>query len=132
MDARRNEFYNALFTVSDSKGTLVRLTPDRAISADALFDELFATGKAVLLNGDGAKKLYNIFSNKCAQEGRNFTYKLAPEHLIYQNAATVALLGEKSMSEGNKLAPAMLSPVYLRESGAERTKKSNEIGVNEK
>ena len=53
MDARRAQVYNALFRCKDGK--LVRLTPDRAIAAEELAEELCThyNGEPCRLVGDG-------------------------------------------------------------------------------
>ena len=109
MDARRNEFYNALFTVRD--GALVRLTPDRAISADELKSEL-APFERVIVNGDGADKLLSLI-------GLPGVFR-ADAALIRQNAVQTALIGERMKKENLTVSCEKLSPVYLRIPQAER------------
>ncbi|MBQ9544610.1 MAG: tRNA (adenosine(37)-N6)-threonylcarbamoyltransferase complex dimerization subunit type 1 TsaB [Clostridia bacterium] len=109
MDARRNEFYNALFTVSD--GSLVRLTPDRAISAADLEKEISGYEK-VVVNGDGADKFLSLVSlpgvTRCDAA------------LLRQNAVQTALIGERMKKENLTVSCDRLSPVYLRVPQAER------------
>ena len=105
MDARRMQFYNALFRVSG--GRVERLTPDRAISIDALREELKAF-ENVIIAGDGARL--------CAENIELDNCRLAEEELIYQNAVSVS-----KAAENKKRIPAKeLMPVYLRQSQAER------------
>ena len=54
MDARRQQYYNALFEIKDGK--VIRLTPDRALGHDELVDELEKFDN-VIAAGDGAKLL---------------------------------------------------------------------------
>lgn len=105
MDARRMQFYNALFEVKDGK--VIRLTEDRAISLEDLEKELEKYDKVVAA-GDGAfllcekTKLKNIV--------------LAAQDKVYQSAAGVCLA-----AQNKKAVPAAsLMPVYLRPSQAER------------
>lgn len=109
MDARRNEFYNALFTVRD--GVLERLTPDRAISAADLAKEL-KKYERVIVNGDGADKLLSLINVPGARR--------ADAALIRQNAVQTALIGEMIEKEGLSVTCEKLSPVYLRVPQAER------------
>ncbi len=105
MDARRMQFYNALFEVS--KKEVKRLTPDRAISLDALREELKAF-KSVIIAGDGARLCFdNIALENCS---------IAEEERLYQNAVSVS-----RAAENKKRIPAKeLMPIYLRQSQAER------------
>ncbi len=105
MDARRMQFYNALFRVEGDK--VERLTPDRAIAIETLRQELQAY-EDIIIAGDGAALCYaNIALKNC---------RLAPEELVYQNAVGVARAAQQ-----HKAMPAkQLMPVYLRPSQAER------------
>lgn len=105
MDARRMQFYNALFRVQNGK--VERLCDDRAISIEDLRNELKQYDK-VIIAGDGAKLCFqNIELENCT---------LADEDRIYQNAVGVA----KAAQNKNAISPKALMPVYLRQSQAER------------
>lgn len=105
MDARRMQFYNALFRVQNGK--VERLCDDRAISIEDLRNELKRYDK-VLIAGDGAKLCFqNIELENCT---------LADDDRIYQNAVGVA----KAAQNKNAISPKALMPVYLRQSQAER------------
>ena len=105
MDARRMQFYNAIFKVEN--GTVSRLTPDRAISIDDLHEEL-KQYDSVIIAGDGAALCsQNIALDNC---------KIAADDKIYQNALSVA----KCVKNKKPIAPSALMPVYLRQSQAER------------
>lgn len=105
MDARRLQFYNAIFKVEN--GTVSRLTPDRAISIDDLREEL-KQYDSVIIAGDGAALCsQNIALDNC---------KIAADDKIYQNALSVA----KCVKNKKPIAPSALMPVYLRQSQAER------------
>lgn len=105
MDARRMQFYNALFRVHNGK--VERLCDDRAISIEDLRNELKQYDK-VIIAGDGAKLCFqNIELENCT---------LADEDRIYQNAVGVA----KAAQNKNAISPKALMPVYLRQSQAER------------
>jgi len=104
MDARRGEFYNALFDISGEE--INRLTPDRAIRADELGSELAEFGeKRIVFVGDGAEKAHDYF------DGAGI---LAPEIMRYQNAAS-ACMAAKSFVSASELAP-----IYIRKPQAER------------
>lgn len=105
MDARRMQFYNALFKVQNGK--VERLCDDRAISIEDLRNELKQYDK-VIIAGDGAKLCFqNIELENCT---------LADDDRIYQNAVSVA----KAAQNKNAISPKALMPVYLRQSQAER------------
>lgn len=105
MDARRLQFYNAIFKVEN--GVVTRLTPDRAISIDNLREEL-KQYDSVIIAGDGAALCsQNIALDNC---------KIAADDKIYQNALSVA----KCVKNKKPIAPTALMPVYLRQSQAER------------
>lgn len=105
MDARRMQFYNALFKACD--GVITRLCPDRAISLDDLKKEL-AAFDSVIIAGDGAELCYNNIDldNTALADGSR----------LYQNATGVAL----AAADKEKISAERLVPVYLRPSQAER------------
>lgn len=105
MDARRMQFYNALFKVEN--GIVERITDDRAIAIEDLRVELKAYDN-VIIAGDGAKLCYDNI------ELDNVT--LACDEKIYQNATSVALAAKNKET----ISPKSLMPVYLRQSQAER------------
>lgn len=105
MDARRMQFYNAVFKVEN--GSVERLCDDRAISIEDLRDDLKQYDK-VIIAGDGAKLCFqNIELENCI---------LADDDRIYQNAVGVA----KAAKNKKPISPKALMPVYLRQSQAER------------
>ncbi len=105
MDARRMQFYNALFRAENGK--ITRLCEDRAISADDLKKELLQYDR-VIMAGDGARLCLESLELKNAV--------LADGDKIYQNGA-----GVSSAAQGKPLIKAeKLRPFYLRPSQAER------------
>lgn len=105
MDARRMQFYNAVFRVEN--GTVARLCNDRAISLDDLQKELMQYDR-VIIAGDGARLCYqNINLQNC---------ELARDDRIYQNAVSISKLAKNKET----ISPKALMPVYLRQSQAER------------
>lgn len=110
MDARCGQVYNAMFRVEG--GALHRLTEDRALAISALEEECRHYGPALVLFGDGAALCHKTFSAWGA--------RLAPESQRYQQAASVAFLGEAQAKQGHAVTAAELLPVYLRLPQAER------------
>ena len=104
MDARRGQYYNALFQDGE------RLCSDRAVGTETLCAEL-ADGP-VLICGDGAE----LFCERAAMPN----LRLAPACTREQNALSVALCGHRLMTLGQAVTPDKLSPVYLRKPQAER------------
>lgn len=105
MDARRMQFYNALFRVQNGK--IDRLCDDRAISLEDLRKDV-KQYKNVVIAGDGARLCFqNIALENCT---------LADDDIMYQNAVGVS----KAAQNKNAISPKMLMPVYLRQSQAER------------
>ena len=109
MDARRGEFYNALFRTDNGK--LLRLCEDRAIHGNLIAEEL-SSYERVLILGDGAEKF--------VAQNTSFENELAVESLRYQSGKSVAVLGLKAIAAGEAISCAELSPRYLRLPQAER------------
>lgn len=108
MDARRDQFYTALF--KDGK----RITEDAALSAEeikALLEDL----PEVTVCGDGKDKFLAL----CGETGNLFP---ASEASSDQNALSVALCGYETYTAGKAVPPEKLTPVYLRMPQAEREK----------
>lgn len=110
MDARCGQVYNALFQVE--KGALRRLTEDRALAIEALGEEYKAHGPHIMLLGDGAALCHQAFSTWGA--------RLAPEAQRFQQAASVAFIGQQRAQQGLTVPAAELLPAYLRLPQAER------------
>lgn len=105
MDARRMQFYNALFQIEN--GVVTRLCSDRAIALEDLKEEL-KTYENVILSGDGAELCYNHIGLDHVT--------LADEESRYPDGVSVS----KSALNKEKISAAQLMPVYLRLSQAER------------
>ena len=112
MDARRSQVYNAVFQAE--KGTLTRITEDRAISLEDLAVELEACSGPIYLVGDGSTLTYNTLCSRLPM------LVLPPEHRMHQRAAGVAMVAEKMLLQGKPCDAAALTPNYLRLSQAER------------
>ena len=113
-DARRSQIYNAVFLAEN--GHLTRLTPDRAIALEELAQELREDSRPKLVVGDGARLCCEFLS------GAGLPCRLAPPHLIMQNAASVALEAEALAAAGGLVSAQDLQPVYLRPAQAQRLK----------
>ena len=112
MDARRNQVYNALFEAKD--GSLTRLTEDRAIGLAELAEELKDDPRPKTAVGDGGRLCFDFLQNA------GIPCRLAPAHLLMQNAMSVALEAEALAAEGALVSAQELEPVYLRPAQAER------------
>ena len=128
MDARRSQFYNALFKTGRN-GKLVRLCDDRLPTADQIYSELSEkySGKKILLVGDGATLCKNLFDKFTDEKGTEcpFKYTLCDSADMYQNAFSVAKTAVFS-KEACETSGAGLSPIYLRASQAERERLEKE------
>lgn len=112
MDARRQQVYNALFEAKD--GSLTRLTPDRAVSLEDLAKELRQDPRPKTIVGDGGKLAFTYLTEA------DIPCRLAPPHLLMQNAMSVALEAEALAAAGGLVSAQALEPVYLRPAQADR------------
>lgn len=112
MDARRNQVYNALFAARD--GRLERLIPDRAVGLAELAAGLKNDEKAKIIVGDGARLCYTYLRDS------GIPCRMAPAHLVMQNAVGVALCAQEMAARGETASARDLVPNYLRLSQAER------------
>ncbi len=117
MDARRNQFYNALFKIEN--GEVKRLCVDRAISFENLCDEV-KDFENVIIAGDGAE----LFSNLAKDILHNIT--LSSDNLRYQRASSVALCALNKYENNEIIKAEALMPSYLRLSQAEREYKNKQ------
>ena len=115
MDARRSQVYNATFSAEG--GVLTRLTPDRAISLSELADELRGAARSITLVGDGACLAHTCFTEN------GLPCRLAPPHLLLQNAVSVALEAKALASQGKMVSAQELAVFYLRPPQADMLKK---------
>lgn len=112
MDARRSQIYNALFDAHE--GCLTRRAEDRAIGLEELAAELAGVDGPKIVVGDGAR----LCADFLARQG--IACRLAPPHLLMQNAASVGFAAENMAQSGGFQTAQELQPVYLRLSQAER------------
>ena len=117
MDARCNQFYNALFEVKD--GNITRLCEDRALIGDELKAEISTiyANKKIIICGDGANLFYKTVSDM-----QNVS--LAPEFSKYQSAVGVGMFAYKNIDTISTVSHENLLPLYLRLPQAERELKA--------
>ena len=119
MDARKQQVYNALFSVRN--GALTRLCEDRAIALDELEKELHAVGEPVFLVGDGAELCYHTLAGEIP------ALRLLPEQHRQQRASGVALVAFDRIGRGEPGSGLELKPNYIRASQAEQQKERNNL-----
>lgn len=112
MDARRSQFYNALFSAKG--GRIERITPDRAISAEDLETELLDHHDKIYLAGDGTELAARLLSRVNAVP--------APLALRFPRASSVCIASE----EYEAVTANQLMPLYLRLPQAERERLERE------
>lgn len=105
MDARRMQFYNALFKIENSR--VVRITEDKARPLEEIESTLKQYSR-VIVSGDGAE----LFCKSSSLDN----IILADEEKRYQCGVGVS----KCAQNKKKINPSSLMPVYLRQSQAER------------
>ena len=124
MDARCNQFYNALFKVVCGK--IERLCEDRAILKEELINEVanLENGSLpIFAVGDGA----DIFYESAKDSIENL--KLAPERLKYQRATGVY---KAALEVKETVLAEELLPTYLRLPQAERELKAKSLASERK
>ena len=114
MDARRSQIYNAVFHVN--RGTLKRISEDRAIPLEELKQELSVIEGNIFLVGDGAELTARTLSGDIPN------LILPPEHKLHQRAVGVGLAALAKIQANEPGDAAALAPNYLRLSQAEREK----------
>lgn len=115
MDARRGQFYCALFAGGE------RLTPDDCLSADEIRELLKTQVKPVRLCGDGAALLEKTLDDPAL--------RAVHPTVRDQNALATAICGERLFRAGKTVSGKELRPVYLRLPQAERERKEKEKQV---
>lgn len=123
MDARRGQVYNAVFRLGQDG--FERLTPDRAISVEALSEECKNYSQPLFLVGDGAKLCYNT------NGFQELSAVLPPEPSLYQRAFGVGKAAFGAWQRGEAVPASELLPVYLRLPQAERELKKRQENQKE-
>ena len=128
IDARRNEVYTALYeeavgqtaysgknvTVTQS-GLLRRIGEERALSMEALLEELSGMNREIIFVGDALR----VHGDKIKAAG-NGKFILAPLSAHDLRAGCVASVGLAMLESGKAVEGSEHIPVYLRLSSAER------------
>ena len=114
MDARRGQFYSAIFRMF--RGELKRVSPDEAIGGDELCKKLsdISRGRKIYVCGDGynqAKELFSRYGLKTAD---------TPFLLRSESAYSCAAAAYRMFLRGEYVSDVKLSPSYLRLPQAER------------
>ncbi|MBR5553113.1 MAG: tRNA (adenosine(37)-N6)-threonylcarbamoyltransferase complex dimerization subunit type 1 TsaB [Clostridia bacterium] len=131
MDARREQFYNALFSLKSKRAK--RLCEDRVITAKELVAELCEKypKRKIVLCGDGAALFYNLYKKYPGSEDLKISPALPGD--LLQDAFSVARAGYEILKQesfdASQYGGSALSPTYLRLSQAERER--NERLLNE-
>lgn len=116
MDARCNQFYNALFEINN--GVITRICDDRALLGNELKIELERfQDKKIIVCGDGADLFY-----KNVHDMKNVI--ISPENTKFQSAIGVGMFAYKNLETIPNVSPDDLLPVYLRLPQAERELKA--------
>ncbi len=110
MDARREQFYCALFRNGE------RLTDDACLSAAGVQELLCRQDGPALLCGDGAV----LFASLCQKSHFDVPVRVANPFCRDQNALATALCGYRLYEAGKAVGGKELRPVYLRLPQAER------------
>ena len=118
MDARRGEYYNALFESDGIEPK--RLCEDRAVPLDVIADNLARFDTGVILVGDGASSAYTHLVQVCPN------IALAPPHLLHQSAYGVAMAAKAVYADRRPADLSALNPVYIRMPQAERERLERE------
>ena len=113
MDARRGQVYNALFS---GDGSLIRLTPDRAIALSELLSGL--DGKRALFIGDGVPVHRGEIEARMGERAA-----FAPANALLNSAASVACVAAEMYEKGETVSYSELVPNYITLSQAERERK---------
>lgn len=122
MDARCRQVYTALFQLHD--GSVLRTTPDEAISTDELLLRLKKVEQPIILVGDGSQMCYTILKDELP----NLT--LSPLVLRYQNATATASVAARCLETGDTVSAEQLLPLYLRLPQAERELRQRQQEAN--
>ena len=123
MDARREQVYNAVFSVAS--GAVTRLREDRAVSLAELQADLAGIAGPIWLMGDGAELTFRALSEALP------ALRLTAEHRRQQRASGVALAGWQAFLQGKAQSAAAALPNYLRLSQAERERLAKEKNKGE-
>lgn len=120
MDARRSQVYTGIYEFNPGLRLIMGQTAE---SFEDLCGQLNEMNRRVIFTGDGVP----VFAGQM-QEYLTCPYSIAPAHMSRQRAASLAALaevylrGEADGLEGCVTTADGLTPVYLRQSQAERVR----------
>ena len=137
INARRNQTYAGLWTVSYDPDTATTVTESAAEERQYMIDEVLAIAKdklaainegretacKLLITGDGADAYADIIENVLAEE----SYIIADEELRYQSADAIVELAKFKAEAGEAVAFEELMPNYMRLSEAEQRLKEGTL-----
>ncbi len=112
MDARRNQVYTGLYSVSDG---LKVVAGQRAVPVEDMLDIVNQQGEETVFLGDGAAAY-----NRIIKDMVKVPYRFAPANMLLQSAAAVAIRGTELFLQGKTVSSDDFKPEYLRLSQAER------------
>ena len=113
MSARQDLVYTASFSLGDNK--VERITEDRILSKQALFEELNELNRQIIIVGDSAKNFCNEFPSD--------KFILSAPHLRLQLASSLCYAAySKELS-----SPEKLDARYLQPTKAEKDRTSNKL-----
>lgn len=114
MDARRNQVYTGIYRFGES-GALECIMQQAAVELSEVIQRINELGEKVHYLGDGTAVYQEIL-----QKETEVAFDIAPLHLNRQSAASVAALGAIYLKQGKGVDAREHTPVYLRQSQAER------------
>lgn len=114
MDARRNQVYTGIYRFGES-GALECIMQQAAVELSEVIQRINELGEKVHYLGDGTAVYQEIL-----QKETEVAFDIAPLHLNRQSAAAVAALGAIYLKQGKRVDAREHTPVYLRQSQAER------------
>lgn len=114
MDARRNQVYTGIYRFGESRA-LECIMQQAAVELSEVIQRINELGEKVHYLGDGTAVYQEIL-----QKETEVAFDIAPLHLNRQSAAAVAALGAIYLKQGKGVDAREHTPVYLRQSQAER------------
>jgi len=122
IDARRGEVYFALYDGRDEEPG--RLSGYRVASCREMLDE----AEDALRSRPGAKALLagpvSLLRRECAQDVDPARFRVRPAGDLLPDPAAVAEVGVRLFAKGERSGPGEISPIYVRRSDAELSRKS--------
>jgi len=106
LDAKRSQFFIAVYQPNTSHGTWQKVLPDSLMTAPLFLDKFAGKAEPIWLLGEGLV----YYKDKFNTEG----IKFLDEACWYPKAAKVHLLGWKKAAAGQFADPLTLTPTYLR------------------